>query len=247
LHALYAGEDADEIAVSAQELRARFRRALFWLLVARLEKRDQIAIAAHGPDHAAGLVRWTRAALDVCERYGWGVTAHLRPSEGGGDAWKPGASWGPPRTAANVRDRFEQRPDDTRSILLRVRGPGSALLLCLERGLHRFHGLARVDPCHAVVEAVASFVDFSDAVWASPLLASNRPTAPPKVTPARTHPVRGEMVIIDAVREVDVPAVDYARRLEEIAVETILHGLAVNPDADVADLFRFTSDGGETA
>jgi hypothetical protein len=220
---------------------------MFWLLVARVEKRDQIAIVAHGPDHPAGLARWIRCALDVCERHAWSVAAHLRPAEGGGEPWRTGASWGPPKTIAQIRDVLELRPDHVRSILLRVRGQGSALLFGLERGLHRFHGLAKIDPCHATVEPVASWIEFTDAVWASPLLASNRPTSPPKVTPVRTHPVRGELVLVDGAREVDVPATEYAARLEEIAVETILHRLAADPDRDVASLFTFTSDGPEPA
>jgi len=243
LHALAAGEDADDIAETAGDTRARFRRAYFWLLVSRLEKRDAIALVAHGPDHAAGLVAWTRAILDACEQRGWNVTAHLRPSEGGGDPIRTGASWGGSRTPAQLRDRFEARADDTRSILLRVRGNGCALLLGLEAGLHRFHGIARVDPCHVIVEAAASFVDFSDVVWASPLLQSNRPTSTPKQTPARTHTPRGDSTMIDDVREVEIPFAQYAARLEEIAVEQILHDLARDPDADLADQWTFTSDG----
>jgi hypothetical protein len=231
-------------------------------LVSRLEKRDAIALVAHGPDHAAGLVAWTRAILDACEQRGWQVTAHLRPSEGGGDPIKPGASWGGTRTPAQIRDRFEARADgaagtatpsgsmtrgDTRSILLRVRGDGCALLLGLEAGLHRFHGIARVDPCHVTVEAVASFIDFSDVVWASPLLQANRPTSPPKQTPARTHTPRGDSTMIDDVREVEIPFAQYAARLEEIAVEQILHDLSRDPEADLADQWTFTSDGAGSA
>src|SRR6185295_7823472 len=73
LTALAAGADGEDIVESAREARVRFRAAYFWLLVARLDRRDAITLAAHGPDHGAGLLGWTRAMLDVCERYGWGV------------------------------------------------------------------------------------------------------------------------------------------------------------------------------
>jgi ATP-dependent Clp protease ATP-binding subunit ClpC len=243
LHALAAGEDADDLARAASALRDRFRAAYFWLLVARQDKRDAVALVAHGPDHAAGLVAWTRAILDVCERHGWSVSAHLRPQEQGGEPYRPGASWGPPRAPAALRERLEARPDDTRSILLRVRGPGAALLLGLERGLHRFVGFARVDPCHVTVETIASFVDFSDAVWASPLLQANRPTAPPKVTPSRTHVARGASTRLDDAHELGVPFAQYAARVEEIAAAQILLRLGKDPEADLADLWTFTSDG----
>jgi hypothetical protein len=241
LHALAAGEDADEIAATSAGTRRAFRRAYFWLAVARLERRDQIALVAHGPDHAAGLVAWTRAILDACTQRAWHVEAHLRTTEQGGAPYRPGASWGPPRGADALRDRLEQAPDQTRSVLLRVRGDGCALLLGLEAGLHRFAGLAKVDPCHVTVEAAASFVDFSDEVWASPFLAANRPTSPPKITPVRTHPPRADHVMVMSELPVDVPFSQYAERLEEIALTTIEHRLAV--DDDLADLWKFTSDG----
>jgi hypothetical protein len=140
-----------------------------------------------------------------------------------------------------IRERLDEKPDQTRSILLRVRGNGCALLLGLERGIHAFHGLAKVDPCHVLVDTVAPRIDFTDAEWANQYLASNRPTAVPPGTPIRSHPARADRVKLRDDHEVDVPFAKYAARLEEIAAEQIIVTLGDGEDRELADLWTYAT------
>jgi ATP-dependent Clp protease ATP-binding subunit ClpC len=233
LEALAAGEDAEDIVATARATRADLRRAFFWLLVARLEPRDQITLLVNGPDGAAGVTAWTLAILGAADRLGWQLEGHLR----GGAV--PGArAWGPPIAAEWLRERLQSDGGGVKSLVLRVRGPGAFLLLRREAGVHRFFGIAKTSPCHAVVEAIAPRIALADEDWLHPALTASPPTQAPRGPADREHPERADHVLIlGKARTVDVPRGAYGARLEEVAVEDLLGRQERAPDADAATLW----------
>ncbi len=248
--ALAAGEEADELVASADELERTFRRRYFWLLTARLPRRDAVTLAAHGVDHHAGVQRWALGLCADAERRGWRVAIHLRSSAGGRGDWPPERSWGPPRTSGELRE-LVGKGQAVRSLLVRVDGPGAGALYGLEGGTHRFHRVASVDPCHLVVERIALQTTFTDAQWLSPALASAWPTQPPRGAAHREHEDERGVWVRGKKEKVAVPWPEYFARLEEIALADALgrlDGAAGGGDEgdgggeDLADLYATELD-----
>ncbi|MCE9577490.1 MAG: hypothetical protein K8W52_30355 [Deltaproteobacteria bacterium] len=233
LGALAAGEDAEDIVATARATRLVMRRAFFWLMVARLTPRDQATILISGPDSAAAVTAWTLAILDAGARLGWQIECHTRSGA------VPGTRvWSQPIASARLRERITSDGGAVKSLVLRVRGEGAALLLRREVGLHRFFGIAKVSPCHAIVEAIAPRVALTDEEWLHPALTASPPTIAPRGPADREHPERADEVLVAGkARTVDVPFAEYGARLEEIALEDLLARQERAPDADAATLW----------
>jgi len=239
LTALASDGDADELAATAIELRRELRRRWFWLVTARQAQRKHVTLAAHGPDHAAGLERWITAMLDAVAARSWRAEVHLRQTADALPSWPASRSWGPPRSPSWLRDRLGRQAGHLRSVLLRVDGDGAAPLLGLEAGLHRFWGAStQVDPCHVLVEPIAPRTTFDDEEWEAAALAAAWPTAATRGPAEREYPAGGKSLwLLGKAVEVEVAWRDHAARLDEIAADHLQTALADDPDRDLDDLY----------
>jgi hypothetical protein len=101
---------------------------------------------------------------------------------------------------------------------VRVAGTGADLLLGLEAGLHRFHGLAG-EPCHVWVDALEPRAELSEAEWGA-LPGPPIPRAP-RGTPVRDAVVGGDRTLV-AGEDIEIAWSDLAHRLEEAAIVRVL-------------------------
>lgn len=230
--AAQSGDDVDAAVAMVTPLERAFARAMFWLAVARCESRDQIALGLSAPDHPRALGRWVTGLLGELDRRGWRVTAHATAAHASSSqavaGWPPERAWGPPRPREWLA---KQCGDDggLRNVLLRIHGPGAALLLGLEAGAHRFFGIAKESPCHLVVRRLALTAAPTDEEWGR-LDALVAPATTPRGKVERVYPddarveVRGETLAI--------PWAEHWARLEEVALAVIAAELAAGRSPD---------------
>ncbi|HEX3474400.1 MAG TPA: hypothetical protein VHT91_05125, partial [Kofleriaceae bacterium] len=156
------------------------RRALFWLVTALRPVEPGATLRVHTPDARAAVTAWCRLVLAAAAARGWRGALHIWGEQAPG--WHH--AWGPPHDLAWVAEQLATRP--VAAALVRVTGPGADLLLGLEAGLHRFHGLAG-EPCHVWVDALEPRATFSDPEW-------HALPAPPVPRAARGVPMRDAVV-----------------------------------------------------
>jgi ATP-dependent Clp protease ATP-binding subunit ClpC len=222
LEALAKDIDAVDLIDGAINAREKFRRDLFWLLVALRPVHKGAAMIVHSPDARPAVVAWSRLVLESAKAHDWFASIHLWNEKAPG--WKPsqlpGGGWGPPHDL----EWFESHMKGHMPVaaLLRVVGTGADLLYGLEGGLHRFHGIAG-EPCHVWVDLLEPRADFKDEEWSAL-------PGPPTPRAARGAPMREVVVDGDTINvgdeEVDVAWSALPGRLEEAAVVRVLHGLA---------------------
>jgi ATP-dependent Clp protease ATP-binding subunit ClpC len=212
LDALARDVDAVELIDAAIEQRRGFRRALFWLITALRPVEPGATLLVHTPDARAAVTAWARLVLAAAAERGWRGALHLWGEQAPG--WHQ--PWGPPHDLAWVDTQLPAQP--AAAALIRVTGPGADLLLGLEAGLHRFHGLAG-EPCHVWVDALEPRATFTDEEWrALP--------GPPVPRPARGMAVReaevgGELTRV-AGEDIEIAWAELAPRLEEAAIGRVL-------------------------
>jgi ATP-dependent Clp protease ATP-binding subunit ClpC len=212
LDALARDVDAVDLIDAAIDQRRAFRRALFWLVTALRPVEPGATLLVHTPDVRAAVTAWSRLVLAAADARGWRGSLHLWGDQAPG--WRQ--PWGPPHDLAWVTEQLAARP--AAAALVRVTGPGADLLLGLEAGLHRFHGLAG-EPCHVWIDALEPRATFSDDEWrALP--------GPPLPRAARGVAVRDAVVGGDRTlvlgQDVELAWHELAPRLEEAALVRVL-------------------------
>nr|MDQ3298378.1 hypothetical protein [Myxococcota bacterium] len=225
LEALAQDIDAIDLIDAAVLQRQRFRRDLFWLLTAMRPVKPGAMLLVHSPDARAAVKAACRVVLEAAAHHGWRGSVHVWNEHAPG--WKPslmpGGGWGPPHDLAWLVESGTRVPPAT---LVRVHGGGADLLLGLEAGLHRFHGLAG-EACHAWVDLLEPRCELTEAEWSAL-------PGPPSPRTARGSPMREVFVDSDRTTvdgdELDVPWRELGDRLAEAAVVRLLGALA-KPDA----------------
>jgi ATP-dependent Clp protease ATP-binding subunit ClpC len=241
LEALARDIDAVDLIDAAIIQRRKFRRDLFWLLTSLRPVRPGAMLLVHSPDARAAVVAWVRLALETAVHHGWQGSLHLWGETAPG--WKFSTSdralWGPPHDLAWVTEHLAARAPA--AALVRVVGAGADLLLGLEGGLHRFHGLAG-EACHVWVDlleprarqleeyaviAKQLGMHATDGLLDDEWLALPAPPSPlaARGTPMRELAVSGDHVTVDG-EEVDVPWSELPERLAEAAAARLLPALA---------------------
>ena len=212
LEALARDIDAVDLIDGAILARQQFRRDLFWLLTALRPVMPGATLLVHSPDARAAVVAWTTKMLDIAEHHGWRPMVHIWGTQG--------PSWGRGRDLAWAREHLAGA--NPGCVLLRVAGPGADVLLGLEAGLHRFHGLAG-QPCHVWVELVEQDTDFKTTSehdeWQ--LIPSPPTPQPARGMPMREVAVAGDEMIIEG-EETELAWADLGARAEEAAVVRFL-------------------------
>jgi ATP-dependent Clp protease ATP-binding subunit ClpC len=222
LEALARDIDAVDLIDAAIAQRQKFRRDLFWLVTAQKPVHPGATLLVHSPDARAAVVAWTRLVLAAAALHGWRGSLHLWGEQAPG--WKH--AWGPPHDLVWADDSFAARPAP--AALVRVSGSGADLLLGLESGLHRFHGLAG-EPCHVWVDALEARTEFSDEEW--------RALPGPPVPRAARGPamrdaaIAGDHVLV-AGEQLDIAWADLAPRLAEAAIIRVLAARTARDGAD---------------
>jgi hypothetical protein len=216
IEAALAGQDGDELAIMGGGLRARFEAAMFRLAVARLERRDAITLMLSAPELGVPLVRWVRELLAAAPARRWTIAAHAMAARDPAGAWPTSPAWGRPRGREWLEGQLEG--DGPRNLLLQVTGPDAALHLALEAGVHRFHKIARVEPCHLVVRVLALAVDLDPADWTR-VSELATPAAPPRGEVERVYPDGGHL-LIDR-RRIEVGFAEHFTRHAEIGLAVI--------------------------
>jgi ATP-dependent Clp protease ATP-binding subunit ClpC len=218
LEALARDSDALHLIDDAIALRQQFRRDLFWLVTALRPVCSGVTLLVHSPDARAAVVAWTRLALAAAANHGWRGAVHLWGEQAPG--WHH--AWGPPHDLAWAEASFAARAQP--AALVRITGPGADLLLGLEAGLHRFHGLAG-EPCHVWVDALEPRAELSDAEWGvlpgPPIPRAARGTA------MREAVVGGDRTVV-AGDDLEIAWAELPRRLEEAAIARLLAARADN-------------------
>ena len=150
-------------------------------------------------------------------------------------AWKRarrggGRVWGPARGRGWLAG--QAGPDGgLRTVLLRVRGPGAALVLGLEVGAHRFVDIAKVSPCHLVIRCLAFTTEFDDAAWLK-LGALAAPAAAPRGKVEREYPDADTVVIRGAATP--IAWAERWQRAEEVALIVLAAELDAGRSPDEA-------------
>jgi hypothetical protein len=134
-----------------------------------------------------------------------------------------------------VLERLSQRERPFRNLLVTVNGDHSGVWLALEAGLQRFTGFApSTHPAHLQVSLVARRTALTDAEWT---LSRIDPPTPPydaltKRRPVRDHDAHAARVVVPGGARVEVRPGEYWRRLEEVALEHLLHFERSDEDRD---------------
>jgi ATP-dependent Clp protease ATP-binding subunit ClpC len=215
LEALAKDIDAIDLIDAAISQRHKFRRDLFWLLVATRPQRPGITLLVHSPDARAAVTAWTKLVLHAAANHGWRASVHIYGEQA--PNWKH--AWGPPHDRFWADDRMASV--GVSAALVRISGTGSDLLFGLEAGLQRFVGLAG-EPCHVWVELLESKTEFTDLEWAT------LPT-PPTPRAARGHVFRDHSIANDRVSvdgdEIEPPWTELPVRLAEASCARLLTAL----------------------
>ncbi len=95
------------------------------------------------------------------------------------------------------------------------------MVLGLEAGVHRFHGVAKIDPCHLVVRVMALSTEFTDEQWRE-LATLAAPAPSPRGAVDRVYREQVEV----AGAPLEVPVAEHGERLEAIGLAVIAAGLA---------------------
>jgi ATP-dependent Clp protease ATP-binding subunit ClpC len=243
LEALARDVDAVDMIDAGIAQRQGFRRELFWLLTALRPVRPGAMLLVHSPDARAATTAWVKLVAEAARHHGWQVALHLW-----GDTapdWPLSSErpmWGPPRDRAWIDAHLTDHAAP--AALVRVTGQGADLLLGLEAGLQRFHGLAGA-PCHVWIDlleprtrqldtyaSIARTLELraSDGLLDVEWLALPGPPSPrgPRGTPVREHVIEGGSVLVDG-EELDVPWRELPGRLAEAAAVRLL-GVLDKPD-----------------
>jgi ATP-dependent Clp protease ATP-binding subunit ClpC len=216
--AALAGDDVAATVAEVPALARDFARAMFWLAVARREARDEITLTLSAPEHPAALASWLGSVLATAARRGWTITGHGHNDRA--PSWPVERVWGPPRDRAWLAGKITPG-GGLRNILVRICGPGAAVVLGLEAGVHRFHGVAKIDPCHMVVRVMALSTEFTDEQWRE-LATLAAPAPSPRGAVDRVYREQVEV----AGAPLEVPVAEHGERLEEIGLAVIAAGLA---------------------
>ena len=222
LEALARDIDAIDLIDAAIAQRHQFRRDLFWLVTSLRPTRPGATLLVHSPDARAATAAWIKIAMRAAAAHQWRASVHLwgEIQAGWKHCTKDRAGWGPPHDLAWAESSLSSAAPV--SALLRVVGQGADLLLGLESGLHRFHGLAG-DACHAWVDLLEPRAEFVDQEWAA--LPGPPSARGPRGTPMREAVVTGDHVIVEG-EEIDVPFAELGPRLAEAAVTRLLPAFA---------------------
>jgi ATP-dependent Clp protease ATP-binding subunit ClpC len=231
LDALAKDIDAVDLIDAAILQRQKFRRDLFWLLTALRPVRPGATLLVHSPDARMAVVTWVKLALDAAAHHGWRGTVQLwgeqapnasssRPQAAG---WHP---WGPPRDREWAAEHLASRAPA--AALVRIHGAGADLLFGLERGLHRFHGVAG-EPSHVWVDLLEPRGEIADPEW----LAMPGPPSPraARGTPMREAVVGGDRTLVDG-EDIDIRWSELALRLAEAAVVRLIGALLTSDGVD---------------
>lgn len=238
LSALFEGQNADEWTNEARTIYTRFRQQLFWLLMARTESRDQITLLISDLQGANIHRFWLGPLLRELPKRRWTLSAHVHGQPNKGEEWPVARIWTPPRDAAWVRSNIIDGKHPHRDVLLRIRGPEAAVLLGLEVGLHRFLGFdSRHDPATMTVSLVALRTVFTDKEWLASILSERgASTVSDRGTAARERFAGSDEIrILGKQRRVYIPRAAYWQRIEEVALEHLLHYVEAAHDSDDED------------
>ena len=226
--AALSGDDVEPAVAMIEPLERAFTRAMFWLAVARREQRDTVTLALSAPEHARALGRWVEALLAEAPARGWTVTAHSTVARDPTPSWPITRVWGPARNADWLAGQVSS-DSGMRNVLLRVRGPGAALLLGLEEGAHRFHGIAKESPCHLVIRLIALAIEFTEEEWLQ-IATLSTPAVAPRGPVCREYPDAKGMIVHGT--HLAVPWPEMMGRLEEVGLATIAAALDIGRTPD---------------
>ncbi len=215
--AALSGDDVEPAVAMIEPLERGFARAMFWLAVSRLEARDAITLVLSAPEHARALGRWVEALLAVAPARGWTITAHSTVARDPSPGWPIPRVWGPPRNRDWLAGQVAADAG-VRNLLLRVRGPGAALLLGLEAGAHRFVGITKEPHVHLVIRRIALTTEFTDDEWLR-LATMAAPAAAPRGQVEREYPDPRTMIVRG--EHLAIPWPELMARLEEVGLATI--------------------------
>ncbi len=222
LEALARDIDAIDLIDAAITQRHQFRRDLFWLVTSLRPTRPGATLLVHSPDARAATAAWVKVAMRAAAAHQWRASVHLwgEIQADWKHCTKDRLGWGPPHDLAWAETSLSSAAPV--SALLRVVGQGADLLLGLEGGLHRFHGLAG-DACHAWVDLLEPRAEFVDQEWMG--LPGPPSARGPRGAPMREAVVTGDHVIVEG-EEIDVSFADLGPRLAEAAITRLLPAFA---------------------
>lgn len=222
LSALFEGEPVEEWAAEAAGLLGQVHGAIARLLLSPRLERDEVTVALFSPDGAGALRTWLEPLCEEAPRRGWILAFHERSPGPHPEGWPSVRPFGPPRDIAWARANvLGGRGRD--HLVMRARGREAGLWIALEAGVHRVFGFGENDaPCHLEVRLGAMRFDLEDDAWAAEELV-RMPASPRRgVAVARERHRRGVDVSVHKARVAPVPAAEYWRRIEEIALEHLL-------------------------
>ena len=169
----------------------------------------------HSPDARAAVVAWVRTVIGAAATLGWHGHVHIFGEQAPG--WHH--AWGPPHDRAWVEDELARVAPQ--AALVRISGHGADVLFALERGLHKFIGLAG-EPAHVWVAPLEPKSHFTELEW------GQLPGPPQPMQPIgraiREIDVPGDTVIVNE-EEIDVPYKQLAERFPEAAVVLIIDAI----------------------
>jgi len=247
LSALLEEEDPSPYLAESGNTWDRFLEALYYLLIARRQRRDRVTLMIQELDDGRAMDRWLRPLLEQgLARLGWSVLVH--PDGGkrasgdpqpGDELWPAERRFGPPRSAEWTLEQLERPERPFRSVVVRASGPYACIGLTLEGGVHKYEGLRGGDPVMLAVAVLARRTVLTDKEWDGPQL---RPVSPAgwsrlrRAAPVRHFEQPGGPCLV-LKRPVAVGLDAYWERFERVAVEHLLAVIEREGDADLDDVF----------
>jgi ATP-dependent Clp protease ATP-binding subunit ClpC len=247
LSALLEEEDPSPYLADSAKTWDSFLEALYYLLIARRQRRDRVTLLVQELDDGRAMDWWLRPLLERgLERLGWSVLVHADGGKrAGGDPqqgdelWPSERRWSPPRPAAWALEQLERPERPFRSLVVRASGPYACIGLTLEGGVHKYEGLRGGDPVMLAVDVLARRTVLADPEWDEPQL---KPVSPVswsrlrRAVPVR-HFERPEGPCLVLKRPVEVGLDAYWERFERVAVEHLLAVIEREGDSDLDDVF----------
>lgn len=134
--ALFDGEPLEPLIDEAEQLWGTFASKLIYVLLAQVQKRDEITFLVRRISGTAAPAIWLDPFLRAAAERSWTVRLHIDGDRADAPTPNEHERWG----AGRAPDFWEQRSDahveDWRNVLVSVRGKFAGALLVLEMGRH---------------------------------------------------------------------------------------------------------------
>ena len=137
--ALFDGEPLKPLIEEAEQLWNLFASKLIYVLLAQVQKRDEITFLIRRISGVTAPSVWLENFFKAAEERSWAVRLHIDGDRYDAAVPNEHERWGAARTPEFWGQKAAAHVDDWRNVLVSVRGKFAGALLVLEMGRHIYH------------------------------------------------------------------------------------------------------------